>query len=109
MYGSIMRGRVKDGRREDFERLMVELSITHLSEHRGLVSVELAWEEDPNRVVMILHFQDRETYLRNADDPRTQRNYERWSALLDSEPEWIDVGYAEYIGEPRLQTVGATT
>jgi quinol monooxygenase YgiN len=101
-----MRGRVKDGRRDEFERLMVELSITHLSEHRGLVSVELADEEAPNGVLMILHFEDREAYLRNANDPRTQRNYARWSALLEGNPEWIDVAYAEYIGEPRVQTVG---
>jgi quinol monooxygenase YgiN len=107
VYGSIMRGRVKDGRRDEFERLMVELSITHVADHRGLLAVELAWEEEPNAVVMILHFEDRETYLRNADDPRTQRNYQRWSALLDGEPEWIDVAYADYIGEPRMPTVAA--
>lgn len=106
MYGTIMRGRVKPGRREEFERLMVELSLAHAADERGLRSVELAWEdEDPNRVVMILHFQDRESHVRNAEHPQTRSNYGRWAPLLEGEPNWIDVAYADYIGDPLAQTV----
>jgi quinol monooxygenase YgiN len=106
MYGSIMRGRVKPGRRAEFEFLMYDLSVEHVAEHRGLLSVELAWQdEDPDRVVMILRFQDRDAYVRNAEHPKTQRNYRSWSALLEGDPEWIDVAYTDFIGEPRTETV----
>ena len=73
MYGSIMRGRIKTGRREEFERLMCELSLAHVADERGLHCVELAWEdEDSNRVVMILHFEDRQSYVRNTEHNRSQ-------------------------------------
>jgi quinol monooxygenase YgiN len=85
---------------------MCELSLAHVAENRGLLSVELArQDEDRDGVVMILRFRDRDTYVRNAAHPQTQRNYERWSALLDGEPEWIDVEYGDYIGEARVQSV----
>lgn len=109
MFGSIMRGRVKPAKREEFERLMVELSLAHVARHVGLQSVELASEaEDANRVVMILHFADRETYERNADDPQTQANYQRWSELLEAEPNWIDIAFTDYVGHPLTETVAAS-
>jgi len=110
MYGSIMRGRIKTGRREEFERLMCELSLAHVADERGLHCVELAWEdEDSNRVVMILHFEDRQSYVRNTEHPQTQRNYGRWSPLLEGEAEWVDVAYADYVGHALTQTIAAPT
>jgi quinol monooxygenase YgiN len=106
MYGSIMRGRLRQGKRDEFQQLMCRLSLAHVAEQRGLLSVEMAGEDgDGDRVVMILRFEDRETYVRNADHPQTRRNYERWSALLDGDPEWIDVAFTDYIGEARTQSV----
>ena len=101
MYGSIMRARVKQGKRQEFERVMREITPAHQEYERGLHSIELAWEDrDANRVVMIIHFRDRESYLKNARDPETDRDYRRWAPLLEGEPEWTDVLYADYIGKP---------
>ena|SRR5579872_3078925 len=106
MYGSIMRGTVKPGRREEFDRLMCELSLAHVAENSGLLSVELGGTGDD--VVMVLRFMDRDTYIRNSDDPRTQRNYARWSALLLETPQWTDVEWGEFIGHSRIATVSGS-
>jgi heme-degrading monooxygenase HmoA len=87
-----MRGKVKPGRRDEYERMFAEVSPAHM-EH-GLVSAELAWEVgDPDRFLEVIHFRDRESYERNADRPETDADYRRQLELLDGEPEWIDVEY----------------
>lgn len=97
MYGSIMRARVKPGRRAELERLFKEIG-PHHQEH-GLISAELAWEErNPDRVLVLIHFRDRESYLCNADRPQTNEDFRRQLELLDGEPEWIDVEYGVRVG-----------
>ncbi len=109
MYGSIMRARVKQGKREEFERVMRELTPAHQEFERGLHSIELAWEDsDPNRVVMIIHFRDRESYVRNANLPQTDADYRRWVKLLEEEPEWTDVFFGNYLGKPLTSTASAS-
>jgi hypothetical protein len=49
---------------------------------------------------MIVHFKDRESYLANANRAGTDEDYRRQLEYLDGEPEWIDVNYAEYVGQP---------
>jgi len=101
MYGTIMRARVKDGRKADYERLLKETVPSSEDYGRGLHSVELAWQDDdPQRVVIIVHFRDRESYLANAGRPDTDADYKRQLELFDGPPEWIDVSYAQYVGEP---------
>jgi quinol monooxygenase YgiN len=109
VYGSIMRGRLKAGRRQDFENLVMQITPAHEAEERGLHSVELAWEDsDPDRVVLIIHFRDRESYVRNAERQDTDSDYRRMAELLESPPEWIDVAYAAYLGRPLAATASAT-
>jgi quinol monooxygenase YgiN len=92
MYGSIMRGRVKPGRRAEMERTFAEIAPRHV-EH-GLVSGEMAWEVgDPDRFLQIIHFRDRDSYERNAARPETDADFRRQMELLDGDPEWIDVEY----------------
>ncbi len=92
-----MRGRVKAGRRQDMERTFAAVVPKHI-EH-GLVSAQIAWEvRDPNRFLQIIHFRDRESYVRNAGRPETDADYRRQLDLLDGEPEWIDVEYGAAMG-----------
>ena len=49
---------------------------------------------------MIVRFKDRESYMANADRSATDAEYRRQLEYLDGEPEWIDVNYAEYVGQP---------
>ena len=97
MYGSIMRARVKPGRRGELERLFTEIAPGH--QKQGLISAELAWEErDPDRVLVIIHFRDRDSYMRNAERPETDRDFRRQLELLDGQPEWIDIEYGVRVG-----------
>jgi hypothetical protein len=76
---------------------------TNSSIHRppGLRRRCLAWEDkDPDRIVMIVRFKDRESYMANADRPETDTDYRKQLEYLDGEPEWIDVSYADYVGKP---------
>ncbi|TME49281.1 MAG: hypothetical protein E6I33_01070 [Chloroflexi bacterium] len=101
MYGTIMRARVKDGRKAEYERTMKEMVPSAEEYGRGLHSIEVAWEDnDPQRIVMIIHFRDRESYIANANRPETDTDYRRQLEFLDGEPEWIDVSFAEYVGKP---------
>ncbi len=54
---------------------------------------------------MIIHFRDRESYVRNANLPQTDADYRRWVKLLEGEPEWTDVFFGDYLGKP-LTTTG---
>ena len=110
MYGSIMRARLKPGRRAEYERMMRDVVPVHAAEARGLHSAELAYEAgDPDRILMIIRFRDKESYLRNAEDPRTDADSRRQLEFFEGEPEWIDVDYGVYVGKPVSEGAGAAT
>ena len=110
MYGSIMRARIKDGRRDDYIALLNELVPSADDYGHGLHSVELAWEEaDPQRVVAVIHFRDKESYIANANRAETDEQFKRQAELFDGDPEWIDVTYTDYVGQPLKATVGAAS
>lgn len=101
MYGTIMRAKVKQGRRAEYEKLMREIVPSADDYGNGLHSIEVAWEDkDPDRVVMVIHFRDRESYLANADRPETDEQYRQQAEYLEGAPEWIDVNYDAYVGKP---------
>lgn len=94
MYGTVMRARVKPGQRESLMQQMRDMDRRRRPE--GLEAVELAWEDrDRDRMLMIVHFRDRESYVANAQAPEQDREYREMLACLDGEPEWIDVEYQE--------------
>ena len=110
MFGSIMRARIKDGKRDEYIALLNELVPSADDYGHGLHSVELAWEEaDPQRVVAIIHFRDKESYIANANRADTNEQFKRQAALFDGEPEWIDVNYSEFVGQSLKATVGAAS
>ena len=101
MYGTIMRAKVKAGRRAEYERVMREMVPSAEAYGQGMHSYEVAWEEkDPDRIVLIVHFKDRESYMANASRAETNTDFNRQLEYLDGEPEWIDVNYADYVGKP---------
>jgi quinol monooxygenase YgiN len=101
MYGTIMRARIKPGKRAEYEKLMQEMVPSASDYGQGMHSIEAAWEDkDPNRVVVIVHFKDRESYVANAERAETDEQYRKQLEYLDGEPEWTDVNYSTYIGKP---------
>ena len=99
MYGTIMRARVKPGHREGLEALANEWSEPN-NAAAGFHSAEMGWEDkDPDRVVIVVHFADRESYVANAESPEQDAEYRRMLEHLEAEPEWIDVAWADYVGK----------
>jgi len=99
MYGSIMRVRLKKGQRDAFHRLME--ARVHVHAPRGLHSIEMGWEDkDPDRVVAIIHFTDKDSYVKNAQAPETDKDYREMLQYMEGEPEWIDLHYTSYSGKP---------
>jgi quinol monooxygenase YgiN len=100
VYGTIMRARAKPGARETIEQWLASLGANGV-DPEGFHSSQLAWEDaDPNRLVLIVHFRDKATYLANAGSPEQDAEYRRMLEYLEGEPEWIDVHYAGYQGRP---------
>lgn len=100
MYGTIMRAQVKADAREAFETTMAQWEARRGSPD-GYHSSEIAWEDgDPNRVVLIVHFRDKESYVANAQSPDQDAEYQEMVNLLEGPPEWIDVNYGQYLGSP---------
>ena len=109
MYGTIMRARVKAGRRDEFVKAMQEMVPSPDDYGHGLISYEVAWEDnDPDRIVLIIHFRDRDSYRANADRPETDRDYRRQLEFLEGEPEWIDLNYSQYVGKPLGETAASS-
>lgn len=100
MYGTVMRAKVKKGQMQELVRLF-DSQRAELGRVDGFHSVEFGQEDkDPDRVVMIVHFRERASYVRNADRPETNRNYEEMVKHFEGPPEWIDVEYKVYFGKP---------
>ena len=101
MYGTIMRGKVKAGKKDEYVAFMGELVPSADDYGRGMHSIEVGWEDkDPDRFVVIVRFKDRDSYIANANRPDTNTDYERQLEYLEGPPEWIDVAYTDYVGKP---------
>ncbi len=109
MYGTIMRAKIKQGQQDAFRRYAQEQGGPDPAS--GWVSSEFAVEDkDPNRIIGIIRFKDKESYVKNANAPRTNDSYNQMLKFLEAPPEWIDVNYVAYQGEPlkEYMTAGAT-
>ena len=99
MYGTIMRARIKPGQQEAFRKYAQEQGGP--DPNSGWLSSEFAFEDkDPNRIVGIIRFNDKESYVKNADAPQTNENYNQMLRFFEAPPEWIDVHYVAFQGEP---------
>ena len=99
MYGTIMRARTKPGQRDAFIAAMTERGTPE--RNPGFLSAEVCAEDgDPNGVIAVIHFRDRESYMANADRPETDAEYQQMLQYLDGPPEWTDVHYVSYKGQP---------
>jgi quinol monooxygenase YgiN len=98
MYGTIMRAKIKTGQQDAFRRFAQEQGSP--ADAGGWVSSEFAVEDkDPNRIVGIIRFKDRDSYVKNANAPQTNDNYNQMLKFLEGSPEWIDVHYVAFQGE----------
>jgi quinol monooxygenase YgiN len=108
MYGTIMRAKIKPGQQDAFRRQAMQSGGPDSAS--GWISSEFAVEDkDPNRIVGIIRFKDKESYVKNANAPRTNDNYNQMLSFFEAPPEWIDIHYVAFQGEPlkEYMTAGA--
>ena len=99
MYGTIMRAKIKAGQQDAFRKHAQDQGGPDATS--GWISSEFAVEDkDPNRIVGIIRFKDKESYVKNANAPRTNDNYNQMLKFFEAPPEWIDVQYVAFQGQP---------
>lgn len=87
MYGTIARMRIKPGMEERFK----ELETGDAEELPGfLFSHMYRMDSGSNEYFLVVGFQDKETYRRNAESPEQHQRYLQYRELLEEEPEWHD-------------------
>lgn len=88
MYGTVARMRVAPGRDAESARFndgYKDLGIP------GLVATYLyRMDADPGEYYLAVVFADRDSYIRNAEDPAQDGRYREMRALLAADPEWHD-------------------
>lgn len=95
MYGTIARFKVKRDKVRAFYALGKEWDEFHRKRAVGYISTELLWEDkEAGCVCMLVHFSNKEQYVKNAASPEQHEFYLRFRACMDVDPEWID-GYID--------------
>jgi quinol monooxygenase YgiN len=94
MFGTIARAKIKPDNRKAFEEVMArQMSAAPIE---GFVAGYTVWPEKmDDEVILVAVFRDRESYMRNADDPAQDDRFREMRALLESDPEWTDGEFQE--------------
>ena len=88
MYGTIARMRTKPGESQRFTEQMASFERLGVP---GFVGAHLyRSDNDPDELWLVVMFEDRESYERNADDPAQHERYLAYRQFLAAEPEWHD-------------------
>jgi quinol monooxygenase YgiN len=87
MFGTVGRLKVKPGKLD-------ELIATLAGEQReidGSIGYYIyKVEGKENELILAVVFRDKESYMKNADDPAQDDSYRKMVALLDGPPSWED-------------------
>ena len=87
MYGTCAKARVAPENRAALDEIF---SAQSSDPAPGFVRAYTLFENDSDVIWMFAVFEDRESYDRNADDPKQHEQYTRYRALMLEEPEWHD-------------------
>ena len=88
MYGTIAKLKVKPGQVEAMKSHMASVSSRQAP---GFLAVNVyKMDTDPNELYLTVMFENKETYVANANRPGTNADFEKMMQLLVAEPEWHD-------------------
>ena len=88
MYGTIARLKVKPDRVEALQRFIASYDDLEVP---GFVGTHVyRMDADATEYYLVVMFDDRDTYRRNAEDPAQDRRYREMRELLAEDPEWHD-------------------
>ncbi len=88
MYGTVARMRIKPGMESRFDEVMKVYEGTEIP---GAVD---SWvyrtDEDPRTFYLAVLFENRESYVKNAESPEQDKRYRTLRDILETDPEWHD-------------------
>ncbi len=88
MYGTVAQMKVKPGKMAEFMKTVSDTGGRQPKGYLGEIAYQM--DSDPNEVMLVVFFQDKESYHANANDPEMHKEYEQYRALLDEDPVWHD-------------------
>lgn len=95
MYGTVARLKIKH---ENLERLQELQGTFGARPVEGFVGTHVlvpdTWHDE---VLMVVMFEDRLSYMKNADDPAMHDDYVKMRALLEDDPEWTDGEWLSFV------------
>lgn len=86
MYGTVARMRFK----EENKQALVDALMAHPTETPGFIGAEILITGDAGELILAVRFEDKDSYVKNADSPEQNERYMQFRALLESDPEWTD-------------------
>ena len=88
MYGTIAKMRVKAGAEQQFLQVA---QVTESEPIAGTVAVYVyQMDADSREFYMAVVFENKESYVANANSPEQHQRFMQMMTVLDSEPEWHD-------------------
>ena len=88
MYGTVARFRVKSGMEEQLNEFTKAEDMMGIP---GLVrTLVYRLDSDPSAYIMAVVFEDKDSYVKNADSPEQDARYRQFLSFLEGEPEWMD-------------------
>jgi quinol monooxygenase YgiN len=91
MYGTVAHVRLKQGQEKALLELMDEWNRDYRPNVKGgLASYVYKKDADPNEFILVAVFEDKKTYVANADSPEQSNWFQKFRALLESDPVWED-------------------
>lgn len=87
LYGTVARLRVKPGKEQE----LLGLAQGQTADIPGLVfDCVFRMDSDPRDLMLVVGFESKEAYRKNAGSPEQHARYEQMRAMLDADPEWHD-------------------
>ncbi|MGE0060145.1 MAG: antibiotic biosynthesis monooxygenase [Dehalococcoidia bacterium] len=88
MYGTIARFSLKPGMAEEFGKVAAAQDNVSIPGYIG--SVVYHSDTNPDECWLVVTFQDRESYVKNADSPEQNARYQELVPFFAKDPEWHD-------------------
>jgi hypothetical protein len=87
MYGTVAKMDVLPGKREELKAVADRQMADPIA---GYVKSYVLFEDDSDVMWLMVQFEDKDSYVANADDPSQHERYMEIRALLTADPEWHD-------------------
>ena len=88
MYGTVAKMRVKAENVDAVRKVMA--AQMEGSQPAGYIRSYVLSENDSDTQWLFVMFEDKASYMANADDPAQNERYMEFRALMEADPEWHD-------------------